>query len=368
MCIPMKKRKLFLSFIAVLLFADGCVVKVHDDDESADEYEYEDQVVYDDDYQQDQCIDYETENVELFGHEESDFSLNGNAEFCECAAKIVGNADTQYDKAMAIYRWECANIAYDVDYKVYSGEECWQKRKGVCQAYSELFVSLAQECGLEAKIVFGLCKNELYPNGDGDHAWVKAKTEKGWILIDPTWGSGTVDGRKFVRSDNDMSWFDVDPSWMIFTHYPEESNDQLLTQPLSSGQYLSLPVLVPNVQAYGFKASSTLDYYQRYPNAGFPYVFDCPNAKGKIFFEEMPLVSELKVGQQYSFRVRCSDNSITPCLRPSTDEKFESWQVADDLYSITISPTQRGTLIFAIKKTKGLMMTFDGVLQYKIVK
>ena len=155
-----------------------------------------------------------------------------NPKISRLAARITKNCSTDYEKAFAIYQWECKNIAYDVTLNVHDGEECFKKKKGVCQAYSELFVMIAKECGLKAKIIVGKAKVDPKSTGlrikDNGHAWVKVKTEKGWILVDPTWGAGSVSKKKFIRSENNMSWFDVDPKWMIFTHFPDNAKNQML--------------------------------------------------------------------------------------------------------------------------------------------
>ena len=64
--------------------------------------------------------------------------------------RITANSRTERQKAHAIYRYLCNNISYDTDYKIYYADECWEKKKGVCNAYSELFYLMATSIGLEA--------------------------------------------------------------------------------------------------------------------------------------------------------------------------------------------------------------------------
>ena len=52
---------------------------------------------------------------------------------------IVKGCTTEKQKARAIYNYICENISYDTNYQIYHVDQCWEQKKGVCQAYSELF-------------------------------------------------------------------------------------------------------------------------------------------------------------------------------------------------------------------------------------
>ena len=81
------------------------------------------------------------------------------------AAQITMNCSTNYEKAKAIFIWECENIEYDCSYSIYDYSQCWNERRGVCQAYSELFVVLARHCGLNAELIRGNCRTLVVCKG-----------------------------------------------------------------------------------------------------------------------------------------------------------------------------------------------------------
>ncbi|MCR4745806.1 MAG: transglutaminase family protein [Lachnospiraceae bacterium] len=64
-----------------------------------------------------------------------------------------------------------------------SAAEAFKKRKGVCQDYSHIMISLCRLAGIAARYVCGL------PLGEGEtHAWVEIWHEGSWYGIDPTRG------------------------------------------------------------------------------------------------------------------------------------------------------------------------------------
>ena len=280
--------------------------------------------------------------------------------------------DSQYEKAKAIYQWECDNIEYDTKYKIYDGETCRKKKKGVCQAYCELFIMMAQECELEAEMITGSVKTSSHPNGDENHAWIKALTEKGWILIDPTWGAGTVNGHTFTPSNHDMSWFDVNPQWMIFSHLPDDPENQLLNQPITETSFKSLPDIHPFMQDYSFNAPVLLNYYLENPQNCFPTVHKIVSL-GDFQIVDIPLNNILYVDSTYTFSIRNFGEEASPQIYLDNNEKGiipeDEWTIEENLYTIEICPQSKGKLILLYGKTqKTGQSTYEGVLTYEIKK
>lgn len=157
---------------------------------------------------------------------------------------IIGNANTVEEKARAIYDWICDNIAYDTTKKIHDAETCYKTRRGVCQAYCELFCYMAEAVGIVAEIITGVTKDAKGNISSDKHAWIFVYTHAyDGILIDPTWGAGTVDGVKFVKNDNNSSWFNVSPYWMIFSHYPDQPYWTKLDISITEEQFEKLPVV-----------------------------------------------------------------------------------------------------------------------------
>ena len=158
--------------------------------------------------------------------------------------KIIEAANTVEAKAKAIYEWLCDNIAYDTTKQIHDAETCYNMKRGVCQAYCELFCYMAEAAGLTADIITGITKDADGRISDEKHAWLYVYTHAyEGMLIDPTWGAGAVDGKRFVRSDDKSIWFNVSPYWMIFSHFPDKPYWSKLDIQISEEQFKGLPVV-----------------------------------------------------------------------------------------------------------------------------
>lgn len=167
-------------------------------------------------------------------------------------AAIVKGAESVEEKAKAIYDWICDNIAYDTTKQIHDAETCYRTRRGVCQAYSELFCYMAEAMGLTADIITGKTKTLDGKLSEDKHAWVFVYTNAyNGILIDPTWGAGAVNGVKFVKNEKNDAWFNVSPYWMIFSHYPDQSYWSKLDIKVSVEQFNKLPYVLPTDETDG---------------------------------------------------------------------------------------------------------------------
>lgn len=244
-------------------------------------------------------------------------------EWEERAAEITQGCTTQYEKAMAIFDWECKHIKYDYSYSISRGREAWYEGKGVCQAFSELFVLLANGCNLETSLIQGAARTLDHLDGRASHAWIKAKTEKGWILLDPTWGSCYLeflyDGDTSLYNNEighpnglHYEWFDVAPEIMVFTHFPSKKKDQLLSEPISIKQYRSLPLLEPRALLWGWNAADLLDYFLNNTTADPPYFynFSPPECRGIFRFLDVPY--SIEEGKEYKVKIETLSEEYYP--------------------------------------------------------
>lgn len=285
-------------------------------------------------------------------------------DYSKVAGQITAGCGSKYEQAEAIYRWLCKNISYDTSYSIYTADECWDTKSGVCQAYCELFYRLAEPIGLKTYIITGIAKGSEEAPSSG-HAWIFAVTseENTGILIDPTWGAGSVSGGIFSRKDNDMSWFHVDPRWMIFTHFPDDISFQMLEKPITREQYVSLPRVMPLWGEYGLDPGSVLDHYlSDKPDgasaADAPVVMD--PACGHVLIREMPLESTLSTGKSYTFVLE----KVTDCSLGIIDDKIHTgWAQSGDICRMSFTPAASGELSLSIKKDDGLYWSF---VQYKV--
>lgn len=234
-------------------------------------------------------------------------------DYSGAAKQITAGCTTDYERLRAIYRWICQNISYDTSYSIYTADGCWENRRGVCQAYSELFHYMAKSLGIRTDIITGVARS--FNGGGGDHAWIYAETDRynhRGILIDPTWGSGNVNGGIFERNDEEYSWiwFGVNPKIMIYTHYPTDSNYQLLDRPVTRSEFDNMPGVKPH----------------------FAEVV------------EVPMMNKLRVGQTYrfSFRKRDSRRLALICGKEFVTE--DQWTQRNGVFTVDYTVVQADNL------------------------
>lgn len=227
-------------------------------------------------------------------------------DYSGAAKQITAHCSTDYERVRAIYDWLCRNISYDTTYSIYTADGCWEQRRGVCQAYSELFYYMAQSLGIRADLVVGTAKSIHYRYDS--HTWIYAEVDRQrhqGILLDPTWGAGNVNNGIFTRSENNDEWFDVSPEQMIYTHFPNDSRYQLLSSPISEQKFKTMPYVRPD----------------------FAEVV------------EIPQEQTLRVGQTYRFSFRKRNNHQLAVICNGDFCTDDRWMVRNGVYTIDYTPS-----------------------------
>ena len=102
---------------------------------------------------------------------------------------------TTYQKVQAIYNWITANVKYDYSHMndptyllQYTAYAAAVQKKSVCQGYANLFYRLANDAGVDCRIITGKAYNGTQTE---DHAWniVRMEDEK-YYCLDATWDAG----------------------------------------------------------------------------------------------------------------------------------------------------------------------------------
>lgn len=162
----------------------------------------------------------------------------------QIATYINSNFKTDKDKSRAIFIWVASNIQYDIDnmfaINFYEKDEDkiskpLRTRKGICENYASLFTDICLKSGLKSFRIEGYTKQ----NGFTDyipHAWSAALIDTTWFLFDPTWGSGYVNGGKFIKKINN-DYFKADPTTLIKSHMPFDYLWQFLNYPITNQEF-----------------------------------------------------------------------------------------------------------------------------------
>jgi hypothetical protein len=159
---------------------------------------------------------------------------------------IKQNFSTDSARVRAIYVWITNHIKYDVARlrnrdknpggPPQSVADVLATRYAVCQGYSDLFVALARNMGIDAHVVGGYTKKGGRVNPIS-HAWVAAVVGGEWVLFDPTWGAGYVRDDQFVKHFNN-AFYKVSPATLIGDHMPFDPMYQLLSYPLTHKEFI----------------------------------------------------------------------------------------------------------------------------------
>ncbi len=163
----------------------------------------------------------------------------------EIADYIRSNFSTEREMSRAIFVWIARNIKYNFDsiltnslYETPSevSDRILRTRTGVCLNYACLFTELSNKAGIKSYVIQGFTKQggrvDFLP-----HVWCAGYIDSAWYLFDPTWGSGYVEGRKFVNQVNNY-YFMTPPEDMIKSHMPFDPVWQLLYYPITHKDFL----------------------------------------------------------------------------------------------------------------------------------
>ena len=103
---------------------------------------------------------------------------------------------TTYQKVQAIYNWITTNVKYDYSHlsdptylTQYTAYAAAVQKKAVCQGYANLFYRLANDAGVDCRIITGKAYNGTQTE---DHAWNIVRMEDGkYYCLDATWDAGS---------------------------------------------------------------------------------------------------------------------------------------------------------------------------------
>ncbi len=171
---------------------------------------------------------------------------------------IAQETDDPFARARAIHDYVADRIAYDAvalaekRYPPYNPKTVLKRRMGVCAGYAKLFVAIAKAAGLKAVYLTGHARQEDGGIDGIGHAWNAVQLEGRWYLLDTTWDSGFVKGRRFDKRFR-TTYYLTPPKVFAVDHFPDEKRWQLLPQPLSRSEFIRQPFMRSSFHAAGLK-------------------------------------------------------------------------------------------------------------------
>lgn len=158
---------------------------------------------------------------------------------------IVEGASNDEAKALKIAHFITGSINYDSEFLKTRIHACPQTdsrrilfdtQLAVCSGYSYVFQDLANLAGLSCKKISGHARtslNDISRKGTR-HAWNLIWIDNEPKLFDVTWADG-----------QDNQWLGVNPSMMIYSHFPNNVEDQLLQETITFDQFKQMPIVLP---------------------------------------------------------------------------------------------------------------------------
>lgn len=282
-------------------------------------------------------------------------------DYTELAKHITEGCNSKLEQARNIYQWICLNIAYDTEYKVYKADDCYDQRRGVCQAYCELFYRLGEPLGLKTTIISGKTKNQHGQVEQTKHAWLYVEVDESSILIDPTWGAGSIKDGIFVRNENDLSWFQIDPHWLIFTHYPDDKSYQLIESPIDWKTFVGLPSLYPSSTEYGWDGKKVLSEILSGKTQSLPKIYD--QYSEYLSLVDIPMQKSLRPGNVYTFTVQRKKENAIVLIHDGEFIHESEWKKDGDNYTLQYMPVSAGTVALSIAKAD---KKYNAVVLYQV--
>lgn len=284
-------------------------------------------------------------------------------DYSQVAKDIVKGKKSRYEQARALYLWICEHISYDTQTDIRTADLCWDRKRAVCQGYCELYYRMADCINLNTTLVYGHCR--LADGSSEEHSWLSVNTEKGDILMDPTWGAGAVVNGQFQRQMMPLLWFDIDPEWLIFTHYPQNKKHQHLTQKVTEEVYDKLQYTTPLTAKLCIKPSQLL-YDMEQGKSSIPLIPTLSAAfMEHITLQQVPMIRQLNVGEPVTLIVKKHSDCELTLKNGKQTWTEKAWKKEGNVYSITITPANKGELQLTVG-TKGFVHLSAPVLEYRI--
>jgi transglutaminase/protease-like cytokinesis protein 3 len=180
------------------------------------------------------------------------------------AQRLAQPAQTEVERARAIFRWIADNIAYDKeliarnDPKDVAVETAFAKRTTICSGYAQLYEAMAHAVGLECEVIHGWAKNLNATAATGDHAWNSVKVDGRWGLLDTTFAAGSVGPEGFVKEFKPW-YFLPNPEHFVQSHLPSHPEWQFVNPPWTLARFDALPQTWSSFFGLGLVLGSHLD-------------------------------------------------------------------------------------------------------------
>jgi len=134
--------------------------------------------------------------------------LDFSADIRLLADQLTVDADTTYDKALALQNYFLDNFVYTLD--VASGHDgnrmenfLFEDRRGYCEQFAGTFAAMARSIGIPSRVAVGFTPGEFIDGqyvvrGEHYHAWPEVWIDGQWVYFEPTPGRGAPRAQQYT--------------------------------------------------------------------------------------------------------------------------------------------------------------------------
>uniref|UniRef100_A0A0B7AF40 Transglutaminase-like domain-containing protein n=1 Tax=Arion vulgaris TaxID=1028688 RepID=A0A0B7AF40_9EUPU len=176
------------------------------------------------------------------------------------------NITNELEKVRVIFRWLATKNLKEMNFdKVEKGspEEVLMGLKTGKTTYAMVFDTLCNYAGLHSQIISGYAKGadyrpgQKFTPGTNQHSWNAVYIYGTWCLIDAHWAARRIIGKQATNEDFhyqlDEYFFLPDPHQLIYTHFPDDPQWQLLERQITLQEFESMPHMKPQFFKYGLE-------------------------------------------------------------------------------------------------------------------
>lgn len=267
----------------------------------------------------------------------------------------------------AIFLWLCSKDLTNLNFtNVAKGspEEILVSLREGRTTYAVVYETLCSYAGLHCRTLSGYAKGAEYRPGmkftseQGQHSWNAVLVNGAWRLVDCHWAARRLVGRKVapenVRYELDEYYFMPDPHQLIFTHYPDDANWQLLERVISLADFEHLVPVKSAFFKYGLQILSHREAVIR-TNREVTVRIGCPSQRAQYL--------------AFTFTLTTEDGSEE--LGGVKMNRFGMQETLENIAFFTIRPPQKGSYRLIIYAKDNSVQTtkegvYGGVCEYEI--
>jgi hypothetical protein len=156
----------------------------------------------------------------------------------------LSSMSSDYDKVCAIYSYIADNVTYDKEHLndpnymlKQSAYAALINKTAVCQGYASLFYYMANNAGLDCRIIKGDSKN--FEGNWEHHAWNLVKLDGKYYFVDVTWDSGREPYEYFLEGSNSTRFKEDHTIFGLDKVSSSDEYEDLSTYDVSTDSYYS---------------------------------------------------------------------------------------------------------------------------------